>query len=556
MRIRTKLFALLGAFGLVSLTVASLSVTTLRTFNGAVEDVKSASARALYSERLNRLVTAVVMDARGIYAAKDTAEARKFADALMMGLSSIDALLKQWQPVVPDQDRALFDAVVRDAASFKNFRTETARLGTEISPQAANVQGNNEANRANRKTFQTSIDALTQHSQAEVEAIDARTHALYDQRLWLLICLALGGTTAALVIGGLIGHRQIARPLQGVTRAIQTLASGDYALPPLRQSRDEIGDIARSMEVFAQAMRDADELRATHEQSKQTLVLQRKAEMNALADRFEGSVGQLVQHLSTAAQGMETSARTMTDNARETNLQSQTVSTAAEQTSANVQAVASATEELAASANEIGSQVLQTSHAAAQAVENARQTRARVEVLSGGAHKIGDVVALIRSVAEQTNLLALNATIEAARAGEAGRGFAVVASEVKALAAQTARATDDIASQIGAIQGATEEVVAAIDAISCGIEEVYQIATTVAAAVEEQQAATQEIARNVSEAAQGTQEVSRTIIGVQGVATCVGTEAAQVFAAAGALSDNASVLSQEVEAFVRTVRAA
>ncbi|GJD95780.1 methyl-accepting chemotaxis protein [Methylobacterium iners] len=556
MRIRTKLFAVLTALGLVSLTVAGLGVTTLRTFNGSVEEVKSASVRALYSERLNRLVTASVMDARGIYAAKDTSEARKFADGLLTSLGSIDALLNQWQPLVPEQDRALFDAVVRDAASFRTFRTETVRLGTEVSPQAANVQGNNEANRANRKAFQTSIDALTQHSQAEVEAIDASTDALYEQRLWLLICLALGGTTAALVIGGFIGHRQIAQPLQVVTEAIQALASGNYALPALRQSRDEIGDIARSMEVFAKAMRDADELRTAQAEGERTLARQRKAEMHDLANRFEGSVGQLVQHLSTAAQGMEVSARAMTGSAEETNVQSQTVSAAAEQTSSNVQSVASATEQLAASANEIGSQVLQTSHAAAKAVENAKQTRSRVQVLSTGAHRIGDVVTLIRSVAEQTNLLALNATIEAARAGEAGRGFAVVASEVKALAAQTARATDDISSQIGAIQGATEEVVSAIDAISSGIEEVYRIATTVAAAVEEQQAATQEIARNVSEAAQGTQDVSRTIVAVQGTATCVGSEASQVLASAGALARNASVLSQEVDAFLRTVRAA
>ena len=556
MRIKAKLFVLLGALGLVSIAVAGVSVSTLRTFNGSIEEVKSASVQALYGERLNRLVTAVVMEARGIYGAKDTADARKFADGLLAGLTKIDALLKQWQPVVPEHDRATFEAVVRDAASFKTFRTETVRLGVEASPQSANEQGNNEANRANRKAFQTSIDALTQRDQAEVEAIDASTHSLYEQRLWLLICLALGGTTAALVIGGVIGHRQIARPLQSVTTAIQTLASGDYALPALRQSRDEIGDISRSMQVFAQAMQDADQLRVAHAENEQSLAQQRRTEMHDLADRFEGSVGQLVQHLSTAAQGMEASARAMTGNAEETNVQSQTVSAAAEQTSANVQAVASATEELAASANEIGSQVLQTSHAAARAVENAKQTRSRVQVLSTGAHKIGDVVALIRSVAEQTNLLALNATIEAARAGEAGRGFAVVAAEVKALAGQTARATDDIASQIGAIQGATDEVVLSIDAISAGIEEVYQIATTVAAAVEQQQAATQEIARNVSEAAHGTQEVSRTIIQVQGTATCVGSEAAQVLSSAGVLAQNASVLSQEVDAFLRTVRAA
>ena len=227
----------------------------MQTFNSSVEEVKSTSVRALYSERLNRLVTAVVMEARGIYGAKDTADARKFADGLLTGLAGIDALLSQWQPLVLEQDRALFDAVLQDAASFKAFRTETARLGTEVSPQAANAQGNNEANRANRKTFQTSIDALTQRSQAEVEIIKARTSALYEQRFWLLICLAFGGTGAALISAGLIAHRQIVHPLQGMTTAMNTLASGDTSTAiPNTGRRDELGAMAAAVEVFKDSM--------------------------------------------------------------------------------------------------------------------------------------------------------------------------------------------------------------------------------------------------------------------------------------------------------------
>ena len=194
MQIRTKLFALLGALGLVTLAVAGVGVSTLRTVNGSVDEVKAASTRALYSERLNRLVTAVVMEARGIYGAKETKDARKFADGLLASLKDIDALLKRWVPVVPVEDRALFEAVVRDAANFKAFRAETARLGTEVSPQAANEQGNNEANRTNRKAFQASIDALTKRSQEQVLAVEQSADALYHDRLWQLLVLALGGT--------------------------------------------------------------------------------------------------------------------------------------------------------------------------------------------------------------------------------------------------------------------------------------------------------------------------------------------------------------------------
>src|SRR5258708_18312963 len=125
---------------------------------------------------------------------------------------------------------------------------------------------------------------------------------------------------------------------------------------------------------------------------------------------------------------------------------------------------------MASSVNEISRQVQESANIANEAVEQARETNQRVGELAKAAARIGDVVELINTIAGQTNLLALNATIEAARAGEAGRGLAVVASEVKALAGQTAKATGEISQQITGIQTAMQGSVAAIQQISQTIE--------------------------------------------------------------------------------------
>jgi methyl-accepting chemotaxis protein len=278
--------------------------------------------------------------------------------------------------------------------------------------------------------------------------------------------------------------------------------------------------------------------------------------MNKIADDFEATVGNIIGTVSSASTELEATATSLTKTAAMTEQLSTSVAGASEEASSNVQSVATASEELASSVSEISRQVLESSRIAGSAVDQAGKADGRIAELSQAANRIGEVVKLITAIAEQTNLLALNATIEAARAGDAGRGFAVVAQEVKALAAQTAKATDEIGTQIGGMQTATADSVVAIKEVSDTIRRISDISSAIAAAVEEQGAATQEISRNVQQAAQGTSEVASNIVDVNRGASETGSASAQVLSSAQSLANESNRLKLEVGRFLDTVRAA
>jgi methyl-accepting chemotaxis protein len=556
MRIRTKIFALVGGLGLVAGLIAGVAIDTVRTYDATVRAVDEGATRAHHSEHLNRLVTAVVMESRGIYAARDSQDAKRFAQGLTTYLDEIDALLAVWQPLVPESDRALFNAVKASAAEFRAFRTETARLGLEVGPKAANEQGNNDANRANRKAFQDSIDALTKHSREGVEALRAGTQSLYDGRLALLVGLAFGGGVGAIALAALLGQRQIAGPLHQVTAALQKLAAGDRTLPEVQLKQDEIGDIWRTMRVFADAMAETERLRAESLAADEAVAQRRRREMEALAQTFEATVGDVLRQVQASAEEMRVATGVVNNSAEEVTGQSAAVGRSAERAAAGVGSAAAAAEELTASIDEIASHMEQSAAASRQAVDETKVTNGVVRQLSEAAQKVGDIVNLISDIAAQTNLLALNATIEAARAGEAGKGFAVVAQEVKSLATQTARATGDISAQIAAIQNSTGATVDAIGRIGGRIEEMNAISTSIASAVEEQSAATKEIARSVLEASQYAQSVDNDVTAINRCAQEAGSAVAQLSGAIANLDRQMGVVRTQVDAFLQKVRAA
>ncbi|NVO16338.1 MAG: methyl-accepting chemotaxis protein [Rhodoplanes sp.] len=399
------------------------------------------------------------------------------------------------------------------------------------------------------------LDAMRALQARQVQETSAA--AFETERRASLLLLVLLGTALVLAAGvTVVVARMISRPITGMTQAMTALAGGDKSVViPGTDRGDEIGRMAAAVAVFKTNMIEAERL--AHAQDDERKAREQRAQrLELLTGKFDTEAGHLVSAVSAAAAEMESTAQSMNTLASQADRQSIAVSAAAEQASAGVQTVAAAAQQLSASISEIGNQVAQSARIADTAVTENERTDSVVRKLATGAQRIGDVVDLIQEIAGQTNLLALNATIEAARAGEAGKGFGVVATEVKSLANQTAKATAEIATQIGDIQSSTREVVDAVQGFGRIISEIKEISTAIASAIHQQGAATEQIAMSAEQAATGTESVTHNIAGVKESAVETGSAAGQVLGAAAELAQQAERLSVRMNQFLTDVRAA
>jgi methyl-accepting chemotaxis protein len=253
MKIKGKINLLVGLMALVSLVVGGISLFAISEYGRRIEAFHSAADRAYQGENLNRLVTAVVMEARGIYAAKTAEDTVKFGEGLTKNLTQIDALLEKWRPMVSAEQRPAFEAMAKKAEEFKAFRSETVRLGKTEGPEAANKQGNNEANRNNRKAFQQEIDAIVGQDRAELDKVSAGIDQFGDTLFMLISIVTLTGVAIGTGLAAFISRRALITPILALTDAMKRIASGDYATAVAGAGqKDEIGEMASTVEVFKQ----------------------------------------------------------------------------------------------------------------------------------------------------------------------------------------------------------------------------------------------------------------------------------------------------------------
>jgi len=369
--------------------------------------------------------------------------------------------------------------------------------------------------------------------------------------------IAVGIAMVALGLGFsfLIG-RSITRPLNGLADVMKRLAAGDTsARIPATQSRDEIGAMARTVIVFRDTMIERESLAQTQAQDSRAKEV-RSDSISLTIAQFKHSVEGVLGKLRSASMKLEISSADLNKAADTVSSEAITAKQRVSAASDNVTAAASSVEELAASIGEIASQAAKSTDVAGRAVSEAQRTVVTMTELGNAATRIGEVVGLIQAIAGQTNLLALNATIEAARAGEAGRGFAVVASEVKSLAGQTAKATEEIAHQIGSIQSAAADAAQAIEQVNSIIRDMSSIATMVAATVDQQNSAVASIAEGVSRASGEARNGAEAMTRVAGVTTDARATASDVKDLADAVAVEAEGLETEVRQFLANVQAA
>ena len=398
--------------------------------------------------------------------------------------------------------------------------------------------------------------ALAVDTRGQIESIgETLDKASRTMVMWLFVAffsVAAIGLAIAWLSARYIG-RDVSRALGRMTDVASRLARGEKDIDiPATRRQDEIGELARALEVFLQAAWQVERMSSEQE----ILRRERGQEMVRFAQRFENTVGEVVNGVASASAQLRVTAGSMASAAEQASLQTSSVSTSIEQASHGVTAAAAASDEFAMSIGEISRQAAHSAELARKATDAATGADDTISALASSADQVGRIVELIQSIARRTNLLALNASIEAARGGEAGRGFAVVASEVKDLAAQTSRATEEIAQQISAMQDSTGASVGALRAIAGQIKELETTAISIASAVDQQSVAGQDLARSIDLAAQSTDEVSSNVLEVRETSLATGAAASQVLNSSTELEAQANTLKSQVASFLEHVRAA
>ncbi len=552
--IAAKLYAIFALMATTTLALAMVAVFGARLHTARTDAFKSANAGGWHVERLNGLLYAETVEAHAITMASDWVGAVAHAKAMVKVDDKIGSTMSNWQLSVDESDAGDFSRLSVRLSDFRDFVPQLAQIANTQGPAAARAWSEKHKLAQKRDALSKTLEQLSQHYSDRAQQIYTTIDEGIDRTAKLFTVLA-GFAVLLAAIGIVIIRRSVTAPIAEITRVTEAVVGGDASMQvPYTARKDEVGALARAIEIFQQAMQHVKELSHKIAEDAEAEKLG-QARMSDEIARFSAEVEATLADLGRISDQMLGASSQLAALADEASVKTARAAEASAEASGNVRDIASAADELSASVGEIDRQVAQSNAIAEKAVSEAGRTNIAVTELDEAAGRIGDVIKLITDIAEQTNLLALNATIEAARAGEAGRGFAVVAGEVKALAGQTSRATEEIAAQIAGMQRATTRSIEAISAIETIIREIGDISGAIAAAVTEQGAATGEIARSVETAARRTADTAGEVDQVGTATEDTRTSAGAVKAVADDLGQVASRIRSQVDQFFERLSA-